>query len=292
MAISRRDLIRTGAGALALAGVSETGSMAQSPPQEADPSGSGTWHGLKLSVASYTFHGQPRDVAIKGIVRTGLQYVSIKDVHLPFDTTPEQRKEIAQQFKAAGITPLSCGNVGMKNDEASLRKAFEYARDIGLPTIVCAPPAEAMPLLDKLVKEFDIKLAIHNHGPEDKKFPTPESVYTVAKGFDKRIGLCIDVGHTARAGADPVKDILRFHDRLYDMHMKDVGNTTPRGPAREVGRGVLDIHGMFEALIKIKYTGLVSFEYEKNDADPLPGLMESVGYVRGILHGIKGSVPA
>ncbi len=283
--VSRRGLIQTG---LALAvGLAENGSSAsaQGAPDRRD-----SWHGLKVSVASYTLRKVPLDVCIKDIQRTGLKYVSIKDMHLPFNTTAQQRKEIAQRFKDAGITPLSCGNVGMKNDEASIRSAFEYARDIGVPTIVCAPPKEALPILDKMVKEFDIKIAIHNHGPEDKTFPSPKEVWDAVQPFDKRVGLCIDVGHCARAQVDPVEAIVKYRERLYDMHLKDISNTTPKGAPVEVGRGVLNIQGMLESALKIHYPYLVSFEYEKNDDDPLPGLMECVGYTRGILHGLKGNV--
>lgn len=287
--ISRRDLLRTGAGVLAAAGATEILADAESASQVIDPaSGLDSWHGLKVSVASYTLRKVNLETAIKDINRTGLKYVSIKDVHLSFNTTAQERKAIAQRFIDAGITPLSCGNVSMKNDEADVRRAFEYARDIGLPTIVCAPAPDSMPILDKMVKEFDIKLAIHNHGPEDKHFPSPESVWNAAKPYDKRIGLCIDVGHAARAGADPAADILRYRERLYDMHFKDISNTTPKGAPMEVGRGVLNIQAMLENLLKTRYPHLLSFEYEKNDDDPLPGLMESVGYLRGVLHGLKG----
>ncbi len=283
--ISRRGLLQ--AGVVAAVSLGDTGppALAQTGGERRD-----TWHGLKVSVASYTLRKVPLDVCIKDIQRTGLKYVSLKDMHLPFNTTAEQRKEIAQKFKDAGITPLSCGNVGMKNDEASIRTAFEYARDIGLPTIVCAPPKEALPILDKMVKEFDIKIAIHNHGPEDKTFPSPNEVWDAVQPFDKRIGLCIDVGHCARAQVDPVEAILKCRERLYDMHLKDISNTTPKGAPVEVGRGVLNIQGILESLLKIHYPHLVSFEYEKNDDDPLPGLMECVGYTRGVLHGLKGDV--
>lgn len=283
--VSRRGLVQ--AGLAAAVGLVESGeaAFAQGTGERRD-----SWHGLKVSVASYTLRKVPLDVCIKDIQRTGLKYVSIKDTHLPFNTTAPQRKEIAQRFKDAGITPLSCGNVGMKNDEASIRTAFEYARDIGLPTIVCAPPKEALPILDKMVKEFDIKIAIHNHGPEDKTFPSPNEVWDAVQPFDKRVGLCIDVGHCARAQVDPVEAIIKYRERLYDMHLKDITNTTPKGAPAEVGRGVLNIRGMLASAIKIHYPYLLSFEYEKNDDDPLPGLMECVGYTRGVLHSLKGDV--
>ncbi len=241
------------------------------------------WRGLKVGVASYTLRKLPLDAAIQAIQRVGLQYVSIKDFHLSLKSTAEERRAVAQKFKAAGITPLSCGNITMQNDEANVRAAFEYARDIGLPTIVCSPHPDSMPILDRMVKEFDIRLAIHNHGPEDKKFPSPYDVWKAVEPYDARIGLCIDVGHTARANVDPAEAILKCRARLYDLHLKDISDIGPKNIAREVGRGVLDIKLVLHALLEIKYSNLVAFEYEKDENDPLPGLAESVGYTKGLL---------
>ena len=244
------------------------------------------WRGLKAGVASYTLRKLPLDAAIAAVKRVGLSYVSIKDFHLPLDSTAEQRKAVAAKFKEAGITPLSVGNVGMKNDPAEIRRAFEYARDIGVPTIVCSPEPASMKILDAMVKEFDIRLAIHNHGPEDKKFPSPYDVWTAVQPYDKRIGLCIDVGHTARAKVDPAEAIRKCRERLYDCHLKDIDSTAPDGKTVEAGRGVLDLKAILRALLDIRYAHLASFEYEKDENDPLPGLSESVGYCKGLLAGM------
>jgi sugar phosphate isomerase/epimerase len=276
--MNRRQLLQAGASAVALIPSSAALAAQGESKKPAD-----RWHGLKIGVATYTLRQLPLETAIKDIQRVGLHYCSIKDVHLPFKTSADERKAVAQKFKDAGITPLSCGNVGMKNDEANIRTAFEYARDIGLPTIVCAPPPEALPILDKLVKEFDIRIAIHNHGPEDKQFPSPYDVWKAVQPFDKRVGLCIDVGHSARAGAEPAEAILKCRERLYDVHLKDISNTTPKGANVECGRGVLDLKGICRNLLKINFEHHVGFEYEKDGSDPLPGLAESVGYVHGIL---------
>ena len=243
------------------------------------------WHGLKVGIASYSFRKLPLEVAIKGINRVELKYVSVKEVHLPLNSTTEERKEVAQKFKDAGITPISCGNISMKNDEAKLRNSFEYARDLGVPTIVCIPEPAALPLLEKLVKEFDIRLAIHNHGPEQKDFPSPNEVWNAVKDMDERIGLCIDVGHTARAGVDPAEVIVKYKSRLYDMHFKDISDLkgNPGKVEVEVGRGVLDIRGMLKALLEIQYAHHVGFEHERTADDPLPGLAESVGYTKATL---------
>ncbi len=176
----------------------------------------------------------------------------------------------------------------MRTGEADIRKAFEYALDIGVSTIVCAPSHDAIPILDKLVQEFDIKLAIHNHGPEDKGFfPSPFDVMRAVEKFDKRIGLCIDVGHTARAGVDPADAILKCQERLYDVHVKDISAMGNKNTPIEAGRGILDSKSILAALLKIKYQGLVGFEYEKDAKDPIPGLAESVGYNKGLLAGMK-----
>jgi len=165
--MKRRELIK-GAAMVASMPVTRLAAAEMADPPAA---GGDRWRGLKAGVASYTLRKMPLEAAITAIKRVGLSYVSIKDFHLSLDSTTEQRKAVAAQFKAAGITPLSCGNVGMKNDAADIRRAFEYARDIGLPTIVCSPEPESMKILDAMVKEFDIKLAIHNHAPRTRSSP-------------------------------------------------------------------------------------------------------------------------
>jgi sugar phosphate isomerase/epimerase len=245
------------------------------------------WDGLKVGVASYTLRKMSLNEAIKAIQRVGLKYVSIKDFHLPLKSTAEERRAVAQKFKDAGITPLSCGNITMQNDEANVRQAFEYARDTGLPTIVCSPDPDSMPLLDRFVKEFNIKLAIHNHGPEDKRFPSPYDVWKAVQPYDKRIGLCIDVGHTARAKVNPAEAIVKCRGRLYDLHFKDIASTDANGSTIEAGRGVLDLEAIVRAAIKIQYQHLFSIEYEKDADDPLPGLAETVGYTRALLATLK-----
>jgi inosose dehydratase len=282
--LSRRNLLKTGALGAAALPFRNLESLAAPLAAEVDP-----WRGLKIGVATYTVRELPIEEAIKGVQRVGLKYISIKNVknHIDLSHTPEERKQRAQMFKDAGLIALSVGNVGMKNDEADIRRAFEFARDIGVKVMVCAPQKDSVPLLDKFVKEFDIKLAIHNHGPEDKQFPSPYDVWKAVEKYDSRIGLCIDVGHTARAGVDPAESIIKCKDRLYDMHMKDISALGNRNTPIEAGRGILNSKSILEALIKIKYQGLVGFEYEKDGKDPIPGLAESVGYTKGVLAGLK-----
>lgn len=246
------------------------------------------WKNFKVGIASYTFRKLNLDDTIKAMKRLNLHYISIKDAHLALTSTLEERKAAMQKFKEAGITVVSCGNITMQNDEKDIRRAFEYARDCEIPTIVCSPHPDSMALLDKMAKEFDIKLAIHNHGPEDKRFPSPYDAYKAVQGFDKRLGLCIDVGHTARAKVNPAEAIIKCRDRLYDLHFKDINTTEPNGTTIEAGRGVLDLPAILASLQKIKYGLLVSIEFEGWADDPLPAVAETVGYLKGLLAEKKG----
>jgi sugar phosphate isomerase/epimerase len=241
--------------------------------------------GLKLSVATYTFKQRKVEPTIEGIRRVGISYCSIKDFHLPLKSTAAERKEVAEKFRAAGIQPLSCGVITLPNREEAVKQAFEYARDAGIPTIVASPDEAALPLVEQYVKQFDIRVAIHNHGPEDKKWPGPSTIWPAIEKLDDRIGFCIDVGHCARAKEDPAEAMRKYKARLYDVHFKDLEAIEVKSKVTEVGRGVLNVRAMLQALLDMKYQHLVSFEYEKDidKVDPLPGLAESVGYVRGVL---------
>ncbi len=285
--LSRRQLIRASALAAFVPALSHSllAALPASFADEADP-----WRGLKVGVATYTLRDLPIEAAIAAVQRVGLKYVSIKNVknHIDLTHSSDERKRRAQLFRDAGITPLSVGNVSMRTGEAEVRTAFEYARDIGVSTIVCAPSHDMLPILDKMVKEFDIKLAIHNHGPEDKGFfPSPYDVMRAVEKLDKRIGLCIDVGHTARAGVDPAESLIQCQERLYDVHLKDISALGDKNTPIEAGRGILDSKAILAALLKINYQGLVGFEYEKDGKDPVPGLAESIGYNKGLLAGLK-----
>lgn len=237
---------------------------------------------LKLGLASYTLRKFNLDQSLAMTKGLGLKYIALKSFHLPLDSNPAQIREVAAKVKAAGLELYGGGVIYMKN-EAEVQQAFEYAQAAGMKVIIGAPEPELLPLVDEKVRAYDIKVAIHNHGPTDKDYPVPASAYEKIKGLDRRIGICNDIGHTLRAGVDPSVSLRRFADRLLDVHMKDISEATARGRAVEVGRGVIDIPKVLGTLLEIGYTGVVAFEYEKDAEDPLPGLAESVGYIRGVL---------
>jgi sugar phosphate isomerase/epimerase len=248
---------------------------------------------IKLSVATYSLRSFKRPEAIKMIKQLNIKFADVKDFHIPIkDATPEDWKTGANDFKEAGIKIVACGNIDVKKPEEH-RRAFEYAKAIGSPCIVCAPTHDVLPAIEKLAKEFKIKIAIHNHGPEDKFMPTPESVLDAVKGMDPLMGLCIDIGHTARTGADPVEWIAKAGPRLHEMHFKDLKDPhnkdlkTARDSQVDVGDGVLPVKECLKQLAKQKYQGYCSLEYEINAKDPLNGMQRSFDYMRKCITELK-----
>ena len=235
-----------------------------------------------LGMASYTLRSFTFDQAIEMTKRIGLTKMTLKEMHLPYTSTEAEIRSALEKMKAAGIKLSSCGVVYMKTEQ-EVTNAFKYAQWAGIKMMVGVPDAPLLPFAEKKVKETDISLAIHNHGPTDQRYPSPESAYTLIEKMDKRMGLCIDVGHTQRLGLDPAGEVTRFFDRLLDVHIKDVSSADAKGSTVEIGRGVIDIPKLLKTLVKLKYSGTIHFEHEKDQKDPLPGVAESVGYVRGVL---------
>jgi inosose dehydratase len=243
-------------------------------------------HAFELGLATYSLNKLPIDEVIADAKKLELHNVSLFGTHCPWvPGTPEQCRTAAQKFKDAGLTVTGCGVINLPNQEGPVRHAFENAQAVGLPTMICKPAHDAFPLIERYVKQYNIRLAIHNHGPGDNGYPSPFDAWKAVQPYDERIGLCIDVGHAYRAGADPAEAVRKCHARLYDMHLKDslaeVGATKDIPVA--VGQGHLDIKGIIAALIEVNYSHIVAFEYEKSEADPMVGLTESVEYVRNIL---------
>ncbi len=237
---------------------------------------------FELGMASYTFREFPLEKAIAMTVRLGLKKIALKDFHLKLDSTPEQIAAAVAKVKAAGLDLYGGGVIYMEK-EAEVNNAFEYAKRAGMRTIIGVPNHDLLPLVEKKVQQYDIRVAIHNHGPGDKVYPTPQSAYDRIAKLDKRLGLCIDVGHTMRSGIDPSEPAQKYADRLMDIHIKDCTAATAKGETIEIGRGIIDIPKFLRTLRKINYSGSVSLEYEKDEKDPLPGAAESIGYLRGVL---------
>ncbi|MCK5207855.1 MAG: sugar phosphate isomerase/epimerase [Cyclobacteriaceae bacterium] len=240
---------------------------------------------LKLGLASYSLRKFNQEETIAMAKRAWLDYMCFKSMHLPLDSTIDELKIGAKKVKEAGQQLYGGGVIYMKSKE-QVDQAFEYAKNAGMSVIVGVPEHELLDYTNDKIKQYDIKVAIHNHGPGDETYPSPESVYEKIKDLDSRFGLCMDIGHTQRIGIDPTEAAKKYFSRLFDIHIKDVDKAKEDGKTVEIGRGVIDIPKFLKLLVDRRYEGVVSFEYEKDAEDPLPGLSESVGYVKGCLDSI------
>jgi len=236
---------------------------------------------FKFAVAGWTFNKYKLEPSLDMMARVDMHYLCIKDFHLPLDSTPEQISAFHEKLKAKGVTGYAVGPISMKS-EAEADQAFEYCKRVGVKMVVGVPEHKLLPYINKKVKEYGFNFAIHNHGYGDKLFPTVESVYLKVKDLDPRIGICHDIGYSMLMGIDPVAVTIKYASRIFDIHVKDVTSASAEGKDCELGRGVIDFPSFIKALRQIKYKGMCSLEFEKDNTDPLPGIAESVGYFKGV----------
>ena len=280
---TRRHFLRNSA--IAAASAPALSLFAQPKPDTLQPSP------IRLGVASYSLRNFDRVQVIQDLKTLKISTLNAKDVkdHLPI-TPPEATTQAVADYTAAGIRLTAVGAVNfLKDEDDDIRSKFDYARRAGVSVIVASDPAPAtLPRIEKLVRQYDIRFAIHNHGPENKFWPSPLNVLKAVGSMDPRMGCCIDVGHCVRAGTDVVEAIYAAGPRLFNMHMKDLTDFTSKESQVAVGDGIIPVRGIFEALIAIKYPGYVDLEYEIHPDDPMPGMIKSFAYMRGVIAGLKG----
>ena len=241
---------------------------------------------VRLGIASYTFRKFDSAHLIEFAKELRTPYLNLKEVHLPMGTAAEV-KQHAEMYRNAGLQLTAAGTIPFdKDDDADVRTKFDYCRAAGISLIVGAPTHATLPRVERFVKQYDIRLAIHNHGPEDKEWPSPLDVLKAVESMDSRIGCCVDVGHTMRTGVDVVEALRRAGSRLFDLHMKDLASPTAKESQVAVGKGVMPVREIFEQLIRMRYGGFVDLEYEIKPDDPLPGVQESFAFMRGVLRGL------
>ena len=284
--LSRRDFVRSSA--LVAAACAAPSDLFAAAAVTNEPPSTGDGPPIRLGLASYTFRNFSRAQMIGCMKHLNVFALNAKDVkdHLPM--APQEEATALADYAAAVIKLHAAGAIYFANNEdADIRSKFEYCKRAGIGVIVAGDPApETLPRIEKFVKEYDIRIAIHNHGPEDKLWHSPLDVLRAVKGMDSRIGCCIDVGHTVRAGTDVVQAIHEAGSRLFNVHMKDLTNFESKESQVAVGDGIMPVRKMFEALIAIGYKGFVDLEYEIHPDDPMPGVTASFAYMRGVLAGM------
>ena len=286
--LSRREFVRSSALAATALAIPNRDSAW---PHEYPPSG-GT-SPIRLGVASYTFRNFNRAQLIGFLKQLNVSAVNLKNVkdHLPSD--PQQEAAALADYAAAGIKPHAAGTIYFDKDEdADIRNKFDYSKRAGISVVVAGDPAPgSLPRIEKFVRDYDIRFAIHNHGPEDKIWHSPLDVLKAVKALDPRIGCCIDVGHTVRAGSDVVQAIHEAGPRLFNVHMKDLASFQEKESQVSVGKGKMPVPKMFQALVAIGYQGFIDLEYEIDPDDPMPGAIASFAYMRGVLADLGYSPP-
>ncbi len=275
--LSRRAVLR---GSAALAAVSAYRPAFGQMSTAAKPSP------IRLGVASFSLRTLDAAHVIEAMKQLRTPLLNLKDLHLPMTPASEVATRAAA-FRAAGMQLTAAGAIYFsKDDDDDIRAKFEYVKAAGIPMIVGSPTRESLPRIEKFVKLYNIRLAIHNHGPEDKLWPSPLDVLAAVGKMDPRIGCCVDLGHTMRAGTDVVEALRKAGPRLFDIHMKDLAEATSKESQVAVGEGIMPVHAIFEQLIAMGYAGNVDLEYEIHADNPLPGMLESFAYMRGVLSGM------
>ncbi|MBT8396540.1 MAG: sugar phosphate isomerase/epimerase [Gemmatimonadetes bacterium] len=290
---SRRRFLKTtvaaSAGlALPLSGCgpeAEGSTQGEAAPQNG-PAGSSTGT-IELGVASYSLRELSRAEAIAAVQALQTPYVCIKSMHLPYESGPQELATGRAEFEAAGLTIVGGGVVTLQqDDDDDIRRYFEYAKASGMPLMVIAPSAATLPRIERFVMEYDIAVAIHNHGPTDVHFPGPGDALPIIQDMDPRVGVCVDLGHTTRTGVDIVEAIAEAGDRVLDIHAKDLKDLLVAESQCIVGEGAMPFPEIFQHLVAMDYSGYVNLEYEIDAQNPLPGMLQSFSYMRGVLAGL------
>ena len=242
---------------------------------------------LSLGVASYSLRNFPRDKAIAMVQALGTRYVNFKSVHLPYELSPADLAAARREIEVAGLQIVGGGVITFEEDtDAAVERYFTYAKAAGMPLITATGDPKLLPRIERFATRYDIQVAIHNHGPEDKHFPSPNDVLQAVRNRDRRMGLCMDIGHTVRTGTDVARAIADAGPRLLDMHAKDLRDVKVKESQCIVGEGAMPIPEIFQQLQAIRYAGYVNLEYEIDADDPLPGMKQSFAYMRGVLAGL------
>ena len=241
---------------------------------------------IRLGVASYSLRTLDPAQVIAVMKQLRTPYLNLKDVHLPASPIAEVAPRAAA-YRAAGLTLTALGTIPFTRDEdEDVRSKFAYCRAAGVPLMVAAPTHATIARVERFAKQYDVRVAIHNHGPEDREWPSPMEVLAAVRGMDARMGCCVDVGHTMRAGVDVVEALKAAGPRLFDLHMKDLLDRTSKESQVAVGEGAMPVRAIFAQLAAMRYAGLVDLEYEIHPEDPVPGMVESFAYMRGVIAGM------
>ena len=230
---------------------------------------------ISLGIQLYSLREFSLEAALDHAKQIGFTQVEFYSKMLPLDSTAEQIADVRKKVADRGLSISAHGVNRFTKDAAANRKLFEFAKAVGIPTITADPDPDSFANLNDLVKEFDIRVAIHNHGPKHRYNKAIDVLYAVEK-FDPRIGACADLGHYIRSGEKPTEVIRLLKGRLYGIHLKDFAEMQDKAKGVVLGKGHLDCQGVVDALLAVDFpvNGAFSLEYEENPKDPIAEIKE------------------
>ncbi len=272
--VSRRDFLK--AGATAAAAVC-TGTLPLGTAVAADD----PYRGFKMGIQSYSLRGYKVNEALEHTKKLGLHYWEAYPEHIKVGSVPTYIAEQKALLAGADVKLVAFGVVGFNDNEAKAREYFDFAKAIGIESLSADPAKNeaTFKLLDKLVEEYGVNIAIHNHGP-GASYDKIDDVVKWVKDHHPRIGACVDTGHYLRSKENPVEALERLKDRVFGVHLKDVKDAKT---FKILGEGDLDVPGCLKVLQKNKYKYCLALEYEENPQNPIHDLEICLQNVRAAM---------
>ncbi len=231
--------------------------------------------GWPIGIQSYSLRNYDVDQAVRHMQGLGIHFAEFYGNHVPLDSTVGQLAELKKKLETAGVTMSAHGVNGFSSDHVANRSVFEFARRAGIKNITANPEPDSFDSLDKLVAQYDIRICIHNHGP-DALYDKIDDVVDAVQGHDPRIGACVDTGHFIRSKEDPIEAVERLGKRVFALHIKDEEKQEKRSRNVIIGKGFLDVVALFKTLKKIDFPtdGSISLEYEANPDNPIDDIAQ------------------
>jgi len=273
---NRREFLKTGMAGIAVAALGGTAIAADD---------NGPYLGFKMGIQSYSLRDFKAEAALEHTKTLGLEFWESFPGHLPMTSVPKQIEAHKELVNKYGVTVVAYGVLGFNENENAAREKFEFAKAMGIKSLSADPKPDkaTFDLLDKLVAEYDIAIAIHNHGP-GHQYNKISDVENVVKDRHPKIGACVDTGHYLRSDEDPVEAVQRLGKRVFGCHLKDVKTVEQDGKRQKqfkiAGEGDLNVVGLLKALKSLDYQYCLALEYEENSKNPMPDLEACLVHVR------------
>ena len=238
----------------------------------------------KLGIQLYSLRGYKLDEALKHASDLGFEQVEFYGGMLGTNASDEEIAATKKKVADLGMSISGHGVNRLTKDAAENRKIFEFVSKLGAPCITADPDLDSFDNLDELVKEFDIRVAIHNHGP-GHRYNKAIDVLRVIEGHDERIGACADLGHYIRSGQNAPEVIRLLKGRLYGIHLKDFAEMKDKTKGVILGKGHLNVEEVFNELRLAGFpaNGAMSLEYEENEKNPLADIRECVAVAKAAM---------